>query len=97
MKTLILAAAAAAFVGGLGLVATPASAALGGPASGTAGPASVEQARMTRRERLMRHRAMRSRPMRGPRMMRGDDSNARNPSRPSYQQQRGGTAGGPRD
>jgi hypothetical protein len=100
MKRMLLAAAAALVLGGFGLVGGPASAAVSGPVAGITGANTVEKAQMTRRDRMMRHRGMRHRgmrhrAMRRSRMMRSDP-NARNPSRPGYQQQRGTTSGGPR-
>ncbi|TGD96125.1 hypothetical protein [Methylobacterium nonmethylotrophicum] len=97
MKSLTLALAASVLLGGLAL--TSASAAVTGPAPTVAGPgATVEPVAMRRHHHyrhMKRHDRMMRRHMRRNHMMRGDP-NARNPSRPGYQQQLGNTSGGPR-
>jgi hypothetical protein len=80
--------AAGMLLGGLGAI--PASAAT--PAMPTAGVTTTE---VGYRHGYRRHSGMRHRMMRRPRSMRSD-SNARNPSQPGYQQQKGQTSGGPR-
>ncbi|MDV2987895.1 UNVERIFIED_CONTAM: hypothetical protein Q9R58_26665 [Methylobacteriaceae bacterium AG10] len=67
-------------------------AAPGTPIPGAAVNPGLSAVRMTRGE-MMHHRMRRAHRMR-PRGM--SDPNARNPSRPGYQQQKGNTTGGPR-
>ncbi|WP_407520148.1 hypothetical protein [Methylobacterium oryzisoli] len=75
-------------------VVTPASAAPAVPTIGLSGESMVET--VASRREMVRARDMRSRRMMRRNSMRSGDSNARNPSRPGYQQQLGNTSGGPR-
>ena len=64
---------------------------------GLAGSDMVETVAMHRHYRMHRHHSARHhRRMRRMNTMRHGDPNARNPSRPGYQQQLGNTTGGPR-
>ena len=85
--------AAGMLLGGLGAI--PASAAT--PAMPTAAVLAegVTKTEVGYRHGYRRHSGMRLRMLRRPRSMRSD-SNARNPSQPGYQQQKGQTSGGPR-
>ncbi|AWV18885.1 MULTISPECIES: hypothetical protein [Methylobacterium] len=83
--------------GGLlaGTVASQAAPAMAQP--GLAGSDMVETVAMHRHYRMHRHHSARHhRRMRRMNTMRHGDPNARNPSRPGYQQQLGNTTGGPR-
>ncbi len=91
MKKIFLAAAAVVLLGGFGVATAPASAAVTAPTTAVAGETTVDQVRMMRRHRMMRHRMMRHRMMR--RRM-GSSMNSKNPSRPGYQQNLGGTSRG---
>ncbi|KMO22363.1 hypothetical protein NS228_21850 [Methylobacterium indicum] len=97
MKSLSLALAASVLLGGLAL--TPASAAVTAPAPAVAGAEStVEHVAMRRHyhyHHMKRHDRHMRRHMRR-HHMRSGNPNARNPSRPGYQQQLGNTTGGPR-
>lgn len=90
--------AAALFVGGL----ATAQAAPAMPTSGLAGHDMVETVAMHSHHRMHHHRMHRhhstrhERRMRRLNTMRHGNPNARNPSRPGYQQQLGNTTGGPR-
>lgn len=95
MTKLALTLAAGLALGGLGL--TAASAAPAVPAPGlVAGEPAAETVRHSRRyHHWKKHHRMYRRHMSRHHMRHGDP-NARNPSRPGYQQQRGTTSGGPR-
>ncbi|BCM84411.1 hypothetical protein [Methylobacterium indicum] len=95
MKSLSLALAASVLLGGLAL--TPASAAVTAPAPAVSGAGStVEHVAMRRHyHHMKRHDRHMRRHMRR-HHMRSGNPNARNPSRPGYQQQLGNTTGGPR-
>ncbi|MGY2048269.1 hypothetical protein [Methylobacterium sp. JK268] len=89
MRILTLSVAAATLAGSLALSAAPASAAVTGPVAVATNITTIAQARMTQREmRRMQGRGV-------SRRMMESDPNARNPSRPGYQQQKGNTTGGP--
>ncbi|MFE1602443.1 hypothetical protein [Methylobacterium sp. ID0610] len=92
MRILTLSLAAATLAGALSLSTAPASAAVTGPTAVSQNGGMIEQTRMTHRE-MRRHRTMHGRGV--SRRMMQQDINARNPSRPGYQQQKGNTSGGP--
>ncbi|GAA0272852.1 hypothetical protein GCM10008965_45690 [Methylorubrum aminovorans] len=91
MRSRLLACTAAALLGSFALYGSAVA------APGTSVPRAglnpgLSLVRMTRGE-TMHHRMPRGHRMRPRRM---GDPNARNPSRPGYQQQKGNTSGGPR-
>ncbi len=94
MKKVLFSVAAAALLG-LGLAASPASAAPTGPVQIDRATSDITQVRMTKRQ-MTRQRMMRRSGMSSRRVMRGGDPNARNPNRPPMQQNTGQTTGGPR-
>ena len=91
MRSRVLACTAAALLGSFALYGS-ALAAPGTPVLGAGLNLELSLVRMTRGE-TMHRRMLRGRRVQ-PRGM--GDPNARNPSRPGYQQQKGNTSGGPR-
>lgn len=91
MRTNFAAFAAAVILGSFA-VQGPASATPTGPMPIVSNDGNISPVRMTG-DRMLRHRMRHGHRMRS---WRGSDPNARNPSRPGYQQQKGQTTGGPR-